>query len=329
MVVSADPAPNPHATVEQVAAARRDPKLANVLYHDWEATGYDEKWSISYDQRCIDYAVGRFRAVAGAAGPYRHALELGCGTGFFLLNLMQGGIAGRGSVTDLSPGMVQVALRNAERLGLDVDGRVADGERLPFAEDTFDLVVGHAVLHHIPDVPAALREVLRVLRPGGRFVFAGEPTRIGDRYARRLGRFTWWATTTLTRVPPLRGWRRPQPELDESSRAAALEAVVDQHTFDPPLLEGMALGAGAVAVRTVTEEFSAAVFGWPVRTFEAAVPADRLGIRWANFAYRTWLRLSALDQRVLSRILPRSLGYNVLITGCKPVRAPSGPRAGG
>ncbi|MGH4013368.1 MAG: class I SAM-dependent methyltransferase [Pseudonocardiaceae bacterium] len=316
--MSADPAPRPQATAEQVAAARRDPKLANVLYHDWEAASYDAKWSISYDQRCIDYAVGRFRAVVGDTGPYQRALELGSGTGFFLLNLMQGGIAQCGSVTDLSPGMVQVALRNAENLGLDVDGRVADGERLPFADATFDLVVGHAVLHHIPDVPAALREVLRVLRPGGRFVFAGEPTRIGDRYARLLGRLTWRATTSLTRLPGLRDWRRPQRELDESSRAAALEAVVDLHTFDPPALEGMARAAGAVDVRAVTEEFSAAVFGWPVRTFEAAVPIDRLGVRWARFAYRTWLWLSAVDARVLSRVLPRSLGYNVLITGRKP-----------
>ena len=54
-----EPAPNPHATLEQVEAARNDPKLANVLYHDWEAGSYDEKWSISYDERCIDYATGR------------------------------------------------------------------------------------------------------------------------------------------------------------------------------------------------------------------------------------------------------------------------------
>ena len=48
------------ATAEEVAAAWTDPKLANVLYHDWEAATYDEKWSISYDQRCIDYARDRF-----------------------------------------------------------------------------------------------------------------------------------------------------------------------------------------------------------------------------------------------------------------------------
>ncbi|PRC57918.1 SAM-dependent methyltransferase, partial [Mycobacterium sp. ITM-2017-0098] len=45
------PAPLPHATEEQVEAARHDTKLAQVLYHDWEAESYDEKWSISYDQR--------------------------------------------------------------------------------------------------------------------------------------------------------------------------------------------------------------------------------------------------------------------------------------
>ncbi|MGH8964604.1 MAG: class I SAM-dependent methyltransferase, partial [Actinomycetes bacterium] len=175
---TADPVPNPHATAEQVDAAWQDRKLANVLYHDWEAGTYDEKWSISYDERCTTYAADRFRYAAGTAGwPYGRALELGCGTGFFLLNLMQAGVATRGSVTDLSPGMVQAALRNAEHLGLEVDGRVADAERIPYEDATFDLVVGHAVLHHIPDVELALREVLRVLKPGGRFVFAGEPTR--------------------------------------------------------------------------------------------------------------------------------------------------------
>ncbi|WP_026426140.1 class I SAM-dependent methyltransferase [Actinokineospora inagensis] len=315
--MAVDPAPNPHATAAEVEAAFNDPKLANVLYHDWEAGTYDEKWSISYDERCVDYATGRFRAVAGSSGwPYETAMELGCGTGFFLLNLMQGGVARTGFVTDLSPGMVEVALRNAACLGLDVSGRVADAERIPYDDDSFDLVVGHAVLHHIPDLPAAFREIRRVLKPGGRFVFAGEPTRIGDFYARRLGRATWWLTTRLTRLAPT--WRRPQSELDESSRAAALEAVVDIHTFDPTDLETTARSAGMVDVGATTEEFTAALFGWPVRTFEAAVPREKLGFGWAMFAYRTWQRLSWLDDTILRKVLPRALFYNVMITGRKP-----------
>ena len=48
--------------------------------------------------------------------------------------------------------MVKVAIRNGESLGLDIDGRVADAEGIPYEDSTFDLVVGHAVLHHIPDV---------------------------------------------------------------------------------------------------------------------------------------------------------------------------------
>ncbi|MBO0839482.1 MAG: class I SAM-dependent methyltransferase [Sciscionella sp.] len=313
------PHPSSHPTAEQVAAAYHDPKLANILYHDWEAGSYDEKWSISYDQRCIDYAVGRFELIAGRAGwPYERAMELGSGTGFFLLNLMQGGVINKGSVTDLSPGMVTVALRNAANLGLDVDGRVADAERIPYDDNTFDLVVGHAVLHHIPDVRQAMREVLRVLKPGGRFVFAGEPTTIGDAYARKISQFTWWLTTNVTKLPALADWRRPQTELDESSRAAALEAVVDIHTFDPLELQRMALAAGAIDVRVETEELSSALLGWPVRTFEAAVPAEKLGLRWRLFAYRSWQRLSWLDSQVLSKVLPRKVFYNALITAVKP-----------
>ena len=321
-----DPAaPNPHASAEQVQAAYSDTKLAQVLYHDWEAATYDEKWSISYDERCNAYARGRFDAVVGedAQLPYGRALELGCGTGFFLLNLMLTGVATAGSVTDLSPGMVEVALRNASSLGLDVDGRVADAETIPYDDNTFDLVVGHAVLHHIPDVQKTLTEVLRVLKPGGRFVFAGEPTTIGDRYARLLGRATWALTMRATKLPALAPWRRPQAELDESSRAAALEAVVDLHTFDPDALERTALAAGAIDVRAATEELAAAFLGWPVRTFEAAVPAEKLGLGWARFAFGGWKKLSRLDEVVLAKVVPRKFFYNVMITGVKPPAAVS------
>jgi len=308
-------------TAEEVEAARHDPKLANVLYHDWESGTYDEKWSISYDERCIAYARDRFVAVAGSGGwPYGRVLELGAGTGFFLLNLKQAGVVGEGHVTDISPGMVEAARRNARNLGYEVEGRVADAEAIPYDDDTFDLVVGHAVLHHIPDVEQAFREVLRVLRPGGRFVFAGEPTRAGDWYARHLGRLTWQATTAVTRVPGLaERWSRPQHELDEQSAEAALEAVVDLHTFDPEALADTARRAGAHRVRTVTEELTAAFFGWPVRTFECAVNPDRLGWRWASFAYRTWQRLSALDADVLAKVVPARFFYNVLVTGTRPV----------
>jgi len=312
------------ASVADVERAWEDNKLAQVLYHDWEAQSYDEKWSISFDDRCTSIVRDRFLRVLdsvrvpGESLPFGRVLELGAGTGFFSLNLKVAGLVEEVHVSDLSPGMVEAAKQNAERLGLSIGGDVADAEALPFADDSFDLVVGHAVIHHVPDVEAALREVLRVLRPGGRFVIAGEPTRIGHWYARHLGRITWEAATRVSRLPPLRRkWAREQEELDESSRAAALEAVVDLHTFDPGELADTARRAGATTVGTATEELLSAFVGWPVRTFEYAVSEDALGFGWARFAYGTWTRLMKVDS-VLGRVVPQKVFYNVGVTGVKP-----------
>jgi hypothetical protein len=63
---------------------------------------------------------------------------------------------------------------------------------------------------------------------------------------------------------------------------------------------------------------TAAWFGWPVRTFEAAVPRDKLGFGWAMFAFTNWQRLHRLDSAVLSKVVPARLFYNVEITGTKP-----------
>jgi len=107
-------------------------------------------------------------------------------------------------------------------------------------------------------------------------------------------------------------------ELAESSRAAALESVVDLHTFDPDALAATAMRAGAIDVETVTEELTASWFGWPVRTFEAAVKPGALGWGWATFAYRTWQRLADIDERVWSKVVPDELFYNVCVTGVRP-----------
>ena len=77
------------ASAEQVEAAWEDNKLAQVLYHDWEAQTYDEKWSISFDDRCTSVVRDRFLHVLestrqpGESLPYGRTLELGAGTGFF------------------------------------------------------------------------------------------------------------------------------------------------------------------------------------------------------------------------------------------------------
>jgi hypothetical protein len=60
------------------------------------------------------------------------------------------------------------------------------------------------------------------------------------------------------------------------------------------------------------------LFGWPVRTFEAAVPQEKLTFGWRMFAYRAWQGLSWVDENILRGVMPRELFYNVMITGIKP-----------
>ncbi len=302
-------------SAELIAKAWDDPRLANVLYHDWEASTYDASWSISYDDRAVKFARDRFVHIAGSHDwPYERSLEIGCGAGSFTLNLARAGVMTSAAVTDISPGMVEVAKRNARGLGFEVEGRVADAERVPFDDAEFDLVIGHSVLHHIPDVEQALREALRVLRPGGRFVFCGEPTKHGDAITRRLSKATQWAMTRAASLPKI-GERLVNPP---SSRLAELESVVEVHTFDPAQLRRVAVRAGAIDVNTVTEELTAAWFNAPVSTVQGSVAPGVLGRSWSGFAYRGWESLAAFDEHVLDKVVPAGLFNNVCITGTKP-----------
>lgn len=312
----------PDSPALDIEAARADPKRANILYHDAAARSYDAKWAISFDERCIAYVRQRAERMLPRRR-YDGVLEIGCGTGFFLLNLWQAGFVGEAHACDISPGMLAACVDSARTIGCDVHVRTGDAERLPYDDGEFDLVVGHAFLHHIPDVEGALREALRVLKPGGDVLIAGEPTRIGDRLARRSGALAWKGYRLASRVVPrLRKPAEGNGEGSEDERILRdLEFAVDLHTFDPSALERTARDAGFDDVRVETEELVSSLTGWAVRTIESEAPPGLLGERWGRFAYRMYLTLYALDQRVLYRVLPRECFYNALLYGRKPLRA--------
>src|SRR5579859_6514742 len=158
----------------------------NTRYHDVAASTYDTKWGIDFGEVGQAQVLGKLRKVLGSEldRGYGRSLEIGAGTGYFSLNLLQAGVVKQATCTDISPGMLRTLAGNAQRLGLDVRTARADAEALPFADNSFDLVLGHAVLHHLPDLDRAFAEFRRVLRPGGRILFAGEPSLVGDRIAR-------------------------------------------------------------------------------------------------------------------------------------------------
>ena len=92
-------------------------------------------------------------------------LEIGCGMGTDLLQFARGGAHCTG--IDLTPRSVEITRHRFALYGLPGTFMVSDGERLPFASETFDVVYSNGVLHHTPDTAGAIREVHRVLRLGG------------------------------------------------------------------------------------------------------------------------------------------------------------------
>src|ERR1700752_254517 len=95
-------------------------------------------------------------------------LEVGCGLGTDGAQFAKAGAIYTG--IDLTDAAVDLARRRFELFQLPGTFRVADAERLDFPDNTFDIVYSHGVLHHTPDTAAAVREVHRVLRPGGKAV---------------------------------------------------------------------------------------------------------------------------------------------------------------
>jgi len=98
------------------------------------------------------------------------ALDVACGTGIstFALKDKAGG-EGEFHGIDLSEGMLDVARRNAEASGIvNVHFTRMDAENLDYPDDMFDLVISNMSLQFFPDKLKALKEMLRVLKPGGR-----------------------------------------------------------------------------------------------------------------------------------------------------------------
>jgi ubiquinone/menaquinone biosynthesis C-methylase UbiE len=312
------------------AASGEQIKVLNARYHDAAAADYDVKWSIKFNAGSQAMVLDKLRKALGRApGTFERGLEVGAGTGYFTLNLASAGVIHEAVATDISEGMLEALSASAERLGLPVECVRAEAARLPFPDASFDLVLGHAVLHHLPDLDAAFSEFERVLRPGGMLVFCGEPSRYGDRLAavpKRAAvaaapawRFLVGASERRNGAaavdaahqggPPARSWRPPTPGEEHE-----LEWLVDVHSFTPGELRRLARRAGFEQVRVRGEELTASWFGWVSRTLEGGAEPDEVPAVWRWYAYGGYLLLRALDRAVLEPRLPPAIFYNLLLS---------------
>jgi SAM-dependent methyltransferase len=291
----------------------------NTRYHDVAASSYDSKWGINFGEVGQAQVLGKLRKLLGDGldDGYVRSLEIGAGTGYFSLNLLQAGVVAEATCTDISPGMVSALGANAQRLGLSVKVARADAEALPFADQSFDLVLGHAVLHHLPDLRRAFSEFHRVLQPGGRIAFAGEPSRFGDRLAAIPKRGAaalapLWRRLLGAGTAPTPGPMGPSNGVDHE-----LERFVDIHAFAPGDLAARARRAGFTDISVRGEELVANWFGWFNRTLESTADPDDVPMLWRQYAFRGYLLLQRLDERVLEPLLPPAIFYNLLLTARK------------
>jgi ubiquinone/menaquinone biosynthesis C-methylase UbiE len=128
---------------------------SRLFYELVEAHRYTKEWHIP---AAADFAGGRGLKV----------LEIGCGLGTDGAQFAEAGADYTG--VDLTEAAVELARRHFELFNLLGTFRTADAENLDFADESFDLVYSHGVLHHTPETEKAIQEVYRVLRPGGRAV---------------------------------------------------------------------------------------------------------------------------------------------------------------
>jgi ubiquinone/menaquinone biosynthesis C-methylase UbiE len=148
-----------------------------------------ERWksldAASYDQLAEQFDVFSTRLSAGAARRLLdlaevksgdRVLDVGTGAGLLPFELVRRGVAVRSVIgIDLSTGMIGAARRKAHAAGVPeslLRFEQMDAERLVFDDASFDLVISAFALTHVPHPEQALREMVRVLRPGGRLAIA-------------------------------------------------------------------------------------------------------------------------------------------------------------
>ena len=150
-----------------------NPDLKSMVHDFWNRASCGEKLYLHAEdkaafeeQRRIRYELEEIRKFADFPSFHgKQTLEIGVGLGADHQSLAEAGAILAG--IDLTQRAVEFTRTRLALFGLKSDLRVADAEKLPFADSAFDAIYYWGVIHHSPDTPAAAREIYRVLRPGG------------------------------------------------------------------------------------------------------------------------------------------------------------------
>ena len=132
----------------------------HLYLSDVSAEAFQRQAQTRYDLEPFIHEFARFDEARG-----KRVLEIGVGLGADHQAFAQAGALLSG--IDLTPRAIELTRRRLGAFGLESDLRVGDAEHLDYPDDVFDLVYSWGVIHHSPDTAQAVREILRVLKPGG------------------------------------------------------------------------------------------------------------------------------------------------------------------
>ena len=155
----------------------------NRRFHDEvEAQLYDQRMGIDHGAEATARMLAELEDVLGESLPRGGTVvDVGSGTGHVAIKLASSKRFNRVIAADISPGMLAQAKSSAAAAGCQIETIETDMVRLPFEDASVDLVVGCAVLHHLPDPVSFMPEVRRILKPGAPCVFIGDPSTWGNR----------------------------------------------------------------------------------------------------------------------------------------------------
>jgi ubiquinone/menaquinone biosynthesis C-methylase UbiE len=144
----------------------KDYEALSRKHFDGQAAEYDRRDTYSYSQNgkisCRDIA----QRIQGV--PYEALLDVGCGTGF-LIDMLAGQRKARYCGLDLSEGMIRMAKGKGIPGAEFVSG---SADKLPYPDKSFDIVTCSQSFHHYPYPEKAMREAMRVLKPGGLYILS-------------------------------------------------------------------------------------------------------------------------------------------------------------
>lgn len=195
------------------------------FYERYRQFRYQTEWHIP---ELVPFAEAKGKSV----------LEIGCGNGADGVMFAQNGASYTG--VDLTDAAVQASLKHFEILGLDGCFRQENAEQLSFADASFDWVYSLGVLHHTPHPRIALREVHRVLKPGGRAIIMLYHKDSFNYWVRILG---YMRARVIAKIISRVGhWKKDRAELLQSCtlrgiRGNELPAVYQVH-YDNFLRQG-------------------------------------------------------------------------------------------